>query len=241
MKVAFLSDIHGNLEAFESVSADIEQRGVDRVVCLGDNIGYGPDPEEVVRRIRHQGYESILGNHEYALFDHRARSWMNFQAEENNIVTAKLLSEDSLTYCCTLPKFLALDKAYAVHGFPPSSVFRYLNRQSDERLASLLATAPYSLLFLGHTHRLQLVRQEQGAIIRRPLGQERLLLQAGEKYIVNVGSVGQPRGGDNRANYVLWDSSAATLEVFFVAYDYLTTMHKIRERGFPEAYATRLG
>lgn len=241
MKVAILSDIHGNLEALEAVSADIEERGVDRVICLGDNIGYGPDPEEVVRHIRSRGYESILGNHEFALFDRRARSWMNFQAEENNIVTQQLLSEESLTYCCTLPKVLTFDGGYFVHGFPPASVFRYLNRQSDDRLAALLATAPFSLLFLGHTHRLQLVRMENGAIVRQALGQGHLILQVGEKYIINAGSVGQPRDGDNRAKYLLWDRAAATIDVRFVPYDYLATMHKIKARGFPETYAVRLG
>jgi len=241
MKVAVLSDIHGNLEALEAVSADLLTRGADRVICLGDNIGYGPDPEEVVRRIRNLGYESILGNHELALLDLRARRWLNFQAQENNIVTAGLLSEENLTYCCTLPKFLAFDIAYFVHGFPPSSVFRYLNRQSDERLAALFATAPFSLLFLGHTHKLQLVRQEHGLIVRRDLSQERLELHQGQKYVVNAGSVGQPRDGDNRAKYLFWDMAAATLEVLFVAYDYPTTMQKLRDRGFPEAYATRLG
>jgi predicted phosphodiesterase len=241
MKVAVLSDIHGNLEALEAVTADIDQRGADRVICLGDNIGYGPDPEEVVRRIRDLSYVSILGNHEFALFDMRARRWMNFQAEENNIATANLLSEESLTYCYTLPKSLALDQAYFVHGFPPFSVFRYLNRQSDDRLAALFDTASFSLLFLGHTHKLQLVRKERGTIVRRPLGQERLELQPDQKYVINAGSVGQPRDGDNHAKYLLWDSVAATLEVLFVAYDYPATMQKIRGRGFPEAYAARLG
>jgi predicted phosphodiesterase len=241
MKVAILSDIHGNLEALQAVAADINARGADRIICLGDNIGYGPDPEEVVRYIRNQGYESILGNHEFALFDRRARKWMNFQAEENNIVTQKLLSEESLAYCCTLPKVLAFDDGYFVHGFPPASVFRYLNRQPDDRLAALLASAPYSVLFLGHTHRLQLVRMQHDVVIRQALGRGHLVLQAGQKYIINAGSVGQPRDGDNHAKYLLWDRAAATIDVRFVAYDYSATMHKIRDRGFPEAYADRLG
>ncbi len=241
MKVAVLADIHGNLEALEAVSADLAQQRVDKVVCLGDNIGYGPDPEEVVRRIRHLGYTSILGNHELALLDIRARKWMNFQAQENNSDTAEMLSAENLAYCCTLPKHLAFNHAYFVHGFPPISVFRYLNRQSDTTLLKLLATASWSLLFLGHTHRLQLVCEEHGALVRRALGRERIALDPGKKYIVNAGSVGQPRDGDNRAKYLLWDASAAEIEVVCVAYDHQTTMCKIRDRGFPEAYAIRLG
>jgi predicted phosphodiesterase len=240
MKVAVLSDIHGNLEALEAVGVDILEHGVDSVVCLGDNIGYGPDPEETVRCIRRLGYLSILGNHEFALLDQRARKWLNCQAEEKNILTARLLSEENLVYCYTLPKYLCFQGAYFVHGFPPQSVFRYLNRQSDEKLSALLATAPYSLLFLGHTHKLQLVCREGDRLIRRPLGRECLLLKDKEKYIINAGSVGQPRDGDNCAKYLLWDITAARIEVRFVAYDYQTTMRKIQQRGFPEAYAERL-
>lgn len=243
MKVAVLSDIHGNLEALLAVEDDIQRRGADLVVCLGDNVGYGPDPEEVIALLRRRGYQSVLGNHEYALFDPRARRWLNFQAAENNIATAELLSQANLTYCRTLPKYLAFETGYFVHGFPPSSVFRYLSRQSDATLAALLATADFSLLFLGHTHKLQLVCQEHGEIVRRPLGVECRELLPGQKYIINAGSVGQPRDGDNRTKYLLWDTTAATLEVRSLAYDYSSTMQKIRQRGFgfPEAYAARLG
>lgn len=241
MKVAILADIHGNLEALLAVSDDLRRRDADRVICLGDSIGYGPDPEEVVRQLRRLGAVSVLGNHECALTDRRARKWLNFQAEENNIVTAGLLSPESLAYCTGLPKFLVFDKAYFVHGYPPQSVFLYLNRQSDASLAGLLNAATVPLFFLGHTHQLQLVWQEDGIISRRALGRERLALAPGQKYIVNAGSVGQPRDGDHHAKYLLWDTGAASLEVLFVAYDFRTTMEKIKERGFPAAYAARLG
>lgn len=241
MKIAVLADIHGNLEALAAVSGDISRRGADRVICLGDNVGYGADPDEVVRHIRDLGYQSILGNHEMALNDPRARLWLNFQAAENNAATAQLLSPDNLCYCRDLPKSLVMGAGYFVHGFPPASVFRYLNLQSDERLAKFLATATSSLYFVGHTHKLQLVHLESGEIVRRPLRPGRVTLQPGEKYIVNAGSVGQPRDGDNRAKYLLWDSGAATIEVVCVAYDCHTAMEKIRGRGFPGVYASLLG
>lgn len=241
MKVAVLSDIHGNLEALLAVSDDLRRRGADRVICLGDSIGYGPDPEEVVRQLRRLGCVSVLGNHECALTDRRARKWLNFQAEENNIVTAGLLSPESLAYCTSLPKSLVFDQACFVHGYPPQSVFLYLNRQSDASLTSLLTAATVPLFFLGHTHQLQLVWQEDGVISRRALGRERLALAPEQKYIVNAGSVGQPRDGDHHAKYLLWDTGAASLEVLFVAYDFRTTMEKIKERGFPAVYAARLG
>lgn len=240
MKVAVLADIHGNLEAFEAVSADLQQQGADRVVCLGDNIGYGPNPEEVVGRIRQLGYTSVLGNHEFALMDARARRWFNFQAAENNIATEKLLSKDNKQYCCHLPTFSTLEKAHFVHAFPLDSVFRYLNRQSDEKIAALFASTTPGLFFVGHTHRLVLVTGNKGVVTRRALAQETVQLEPDSKYIVNCGSVGQPRDGDRRAKYLLWDYAARQLLIRFVAYDNMKTMKKIRDRKFPEIYAMRL-
>ena len=240
MKIAVLSDIHGNLEAFEAVHADLLQYGVDRVICLGDNIGYGPNPEEVVSRLRQLGYASVLGNHEFALMDERGRRWFNLQAAENSVETEKLLSEQSKNYCRHLPTFIELENGYFVHGYPPASVFRYLDRQPDDRIATLFDSIQAALFFLGHTHRLEFVTRQNEGIIRRPLSQEVVMLEPGEKYIINCGSVGQPRYGDNRAKYIVWDCRNNQIEVRMVEYDYLTTMKKIRDRGFPEIYALRL-
>lgn len=240
MKIAILSDIHANLEAFEAVVADLRQQGADRVICLGDNIGYGPDPDKVVDRLRQSGYLSVLGNHEFALMDERGRRWLNFLAAENNIETEKLLSEANRDYCCRLPTFLEVENGYFVHGYPPASVFRYLTRQSDKTIAALFDSAATDLYFLGHTHSLQLVTGYKGTICRRSLAEELVTLEPGKKYIVNCGSVGQPRDGDNRAKYLIWDCLAAQLAVRFIPYDYKTTIKKITERGFPEAYALRL-
>ena len=239
--LAILSDIHANLEAFEAVCADLRRRGVERVFCLGDNIGYGPDPEEVVRRMRDLGYHSVLGNHEMALLDPRARRWLNFLARENNLRTARLLSLENHAYSCTLPKALTVGIAYLVHGFPPQSVFRYLDRQDDSRVAALFAASSSRIFFVGHTHRLQLVHSRGEEIVRRGLGEERIELLPEEKYLISAGSVGQPRDGDRRAKYLLWDEDAGSIDVCAVAYDIASTQRKIRELGFPEIYASRLG
>jgi len=241
MKIAVLADIHGNLEAFEAVRGDIEAQGTRRVICLGDNIGYGPDPEAVICRILQLGYQSVLGNHEFALFDPRGRKWLNFQAAENNVETEKLLSDKSKDYCRGLPTHLVFDNAHFVHGYPPDSVFRYLDRQSDEKIAALFASAQAGLFFVGHTHRLQLVTGRDGVVSRRALGWETVELIPDAQYIINCGSVGQSRGGDKRAKYILWDIEKRLLEVRCVEYDNEKTMQKIRDLGFPEIYALRLG
>lgn len=240
MKIAVLTDIHGNLEALTAVLADLQQQGAGRIICLGDSIGYGPDPDEVVSRLRLLHADSVLGNHEFALMDGRARRWLNFQAAENNVASEKLLSADNREYCCALPLFRTFADGHFVHAYPLNSVFRYLNRQSDVKIADLFASTRPRLFFVGHTHQLVLVTGHKGGIVRNGLREETVVLEMDKKYVVNCGSVGQPRGEDKRAKYLLWDVAAQQLVVRFVDYDRRITMQKIKERGFPEIYALRL-
>ena len=126
MRIAILSDIHGNLEAFQAVITDLETQQMDNVICLGDLIGYGPDPEDVVTLFQGKGYFSVLGNHEAALHTKKMREWLNFQARENSLHTEKLLSPRSINFCCGLKKSATFAGALCVHGFPPASVLKYV-------------------------------------------------------------------------------------------------------------------
>ncbi len=240
MKTAILADIHGNFEALKAVSDDMEQFDVDRIVCLGDNVGYGPEPDEVVTFIRTKGYESVLGNHEFALKDLRGRRWLNFQAAENNKLTGDLLSHENLEFSSNLPLFLQYENGYFVHGFPKDSVFRYLQKQNDARVLQLFEESESSIFFVGHSHELQLVFEEGGAVVRSELGKGEILLDPEKKYIVNCGSVGQPRDGNKNAKYVLWDSKSSKIEVRSVPYNVQKTIDKIEKRGFPDVYGLRL-
>ena len=240
MKIAILADIHGNFEALKAVSDDMVPFAVDRVVCLGDNVGYGPDPDAVVTFIRKKGYESVLGNHEFAFKDQRGRRWLNFQAAENNKRTGELLSQENLEYSCNLPLSLQYENGYFVHGFPKDSVFRYLQKQNDARVMQLFEERDELIFFVGHSHELQIVFEEGGTIVRSDLKKEKVRLKPDKKYIVNCGSVGQPRDGNKNAKYVLWDSEASEIEVRSVPYNAQTTIDKIKERGFPDVYGLRL-
>lgn len=240
MRIAVLSDIHANLEALVAVDEELGSQGVERVVCLGDNIGYGPDPDSVVTLIRDRGFLSVLGNHEFALKDIRGRRWMNFLAAENSEATAYLLSGENREYCKNLPSSLELEGALFVHGFPKDNVFRYLNRQPDEVIATLFKRVDTTRFFVGHTHRLQMIVQRDGEIERQLLECGKVPLDGSTKYIFNCGSVGQPRDKTNHAKYLIWDSISEAVEVRFVTYDYSLTMEKIRARGFPENYGLRL-
>lgn len=240
MKVAVLSDIHGNLEALEAVRQDLLRIAPEKVICLGDLVGYGPDPEAVVTRVRAWGYGAIRGNHEAALASKQARDWMNFQAKENNIVTETLLSADSLQYCRELPLAMSIDDALFVHGFPPDSVNAYLYLMPDDKVVKTFAEDSRRFFFVGHTHELMLVYLQDGKVVREHLAEGVRMLSPEHKYLINCGSVGQPRDRDRRAKYLVWDSEAVCLEVRAVSYDVETTAEKIVRCGFPKSYADRL-
>lgn len=241
MRIAVLADIHANLEALEAVCADLVLRRPDAVICLGDLVGYGPDPERVVRRIIDLGYLAVMGNHEAALTSKKARDWLNFQAKENNILTESMLSEESLSFCAGLPRSLSFANACFVHGFPPDSVLAYVYLVADERINRLFAEAKCRLYFVGHTHDLTLISQTPAGLSRTPLLPGVTPLPRDYPAIVNAGSVGQPRDLDSRAKYLLWDSEEWTVEVVALRYAVATTISKMRALGLPDSYADRLG
>ncbi len=240
MRLAVLSDIHGNIEAFTAVIANLEEKKPDNVICLGDLVGYGPNPEEVVQEIVALGYDCILGNHETALLKEEGRRKMNFQARENNISTEKLLSQESLNYLRRLPPSISIHDALFVHGFPPDSVYKYVYSQTATAIMNLFDISEQTYFFVGHTHALLLISQEEGHIKKSRLKIGNNYLEDGQKYLINVGSVGQPRDGDSRAKYVIWNTEEKKVEVVSVEYDLETTIEKIHDLGFPEAYGIRL-
>lgn len=238
MLVAILSDIHGNLEALEAVWADMASFPVDEIVSLGDMVGYGPDPEEVLRSVRERRVRCCMGNHELGIVSPMQRSWFNPTALKGLDLTAALLSAESREFIAALPRFLLLEGARFVHGFPPESVNTYLFQVEDFRVEDWFVRGE-GLAFVGHTHELMLVCRNGSVIERRELGPGVFDLDAAG-CIVNAGSVGQPRDGNNNAKYLLWDTVSGTVDVRFVPYDIETTVDKIRERGFPSYYGSRL-
>lgn len=241
MLIAVLSDIHGNLEALQAVIECLDTRNPDEVICLGDLIGYGPNPEEVVQLFIDKGYLAVLGNHEAAILDPKIRKWLNFQAQENSIQTEKLLSQRSLEYCRKLKKNINMHNAMFVHGFPPTSVLQYITYKSEEALQKFFAkNSSADLFFVGHTHDLFITSWDGASVEKLKFPTEVFQLQPHCKYIVNAGSVGQPRDGNNAAKFILWDTHKKILEAVQVPYDFKATTKKIKERGFPEAYGYRL-
>jgi predicted phosphodiesterase len=240
MRLAVLSDIHGNLEAFLSCLKDIDFSGVDQIVNLGDSIGYGPDPEEVLRLIYRRGIENILGNHELAIIDENYRIWLTLRTLKSIEHTRKYLSSAAMSYLEKLPIVRVVTGALLVHGCPLDSPTMYLNQMSLSEIKETFNTHGFPVAFVGHTHRLMFIRYDGKDLALIPSCQDTIALEQGSRYIVNVGSVGQPRDDDPRAKYVIWDTIRNTLEIRRISYDMSVTAAKIRERGFQTRDADRL-
>ena len=240
MRIAIISDIHSNLEAFRQVLTDIDQSGVDRVVCLGDNVGYGPEPEGVINLIRDQNIPCVMGNHELAIVQPKYQDSMNLSARRSLLITQKLISGHTLNYMKGLKASFVFHGSLCVHGCPPDSVITYLFRVSRAKLKEIFLSMKEKICFVGHTHDLEITQFDGKEITRTPLSKGVLPLEAKHRYIINVGSVGQPRDGDNRAKYVIWDSASRQMDVRHIPYDIAKTAHRILELGFPEFNAQRL-
>lgn len=240
MKLAVLSDIHGNMEAFRQVLADVERLGLKEMICLGDCIGYGPDPEMVIAEIRRRNIPTVLGNHEMAVVDPAHLDWFNPKARISLEKTLTMLSDASMAFIKTLPYSRIVSGARFVHGYPPDSARTYLFQKTAPALRTTFEEMAESICFLGHTHQLELIRYDGRQVERYPLREGTTCFDPGCRYMVNVGSVGQPRDGTNQAKYAIWDREGGCIEVRFIPYDIAATVSRIRAAGLPEAHAERL-
>ncbi len=241
MRLTILSDIHGNLEAFRAVMSDARGAAPDSpVICLGDMIGYGANPEEVVREARAAGIVSVLGNHEMGAIRPSTRDRFNPQAWQAVRWAAARLSPESVAFLSGLKESMSLHGCRFVHGLPPSDVDTYLFQVSSEHVASAMKQIEEDVCFVGHTHQLRLVALEADGIVGSRLSEGDTALAPGKRYIVNAGAVGQPRDGDPRAKYCLYDTESRVLTVRYVPYDNQAAARKILESGQPRVYAERL-
>jgi diadenosine tetraphosphatase ApaH/serine/threonine PP2A family protein phosphatase len=178
----------------------------------------------------------VLGNHELALVRPWAGRYFNKPTRRHFRRAKALLSRHSRKHISTWPKKRKSGDLLFVHGCPPGSVGTYLFEMEDAALAAALRRTDAAIAFVGHTHELEIAELREGRLERRIPGAGRHRL-TGNKAVVNIGSVGQPRDGDKRAKYALFDPRTREAEIRCIAYEAEKTARKIRERGFPEAYA----
>ena len=242
MRYLVLSDIHGNWESLEAVLEHAAGK-YDQAICCGDIIGYGADPNAVTDWVRTHASLVVRGNHDKASVGLDDLEWFNPVAREAAIWTQKELSPDNVEYVRNLPKGpLALDGFQVVHGSPLDED-EYILGAGDAGLVFCYLDTP--LTFFGHTHL-------QGGYIwnharvetigKTPASEERQTLELDPEcaYIVNPGSVGQPRDGDPRAAYVLYNDEERFLIYYRVPYDIPKAQDRIRHAGLPPLLADRL-
>jgi predicted phosphodiesterase len=233
---AVISDIHGNLEALEAVLGDVPEE-VETIYCLGDVIGYGANPDECCDVVRSLRMPTISGNHDLAVTDLETDlNWFNPTAAAAVLWTRNHLSEENAIFLRTRPRMMRTEEALFVHGSVRDPDEYIINTISAyDNLAMLKSEYPdVPICYFGHTHVKAVAPSPNGAM----LGGHTLDLHSGGPYLVNPGSVGQPRDGDTFASYVIADGERVTYR--FVEYDIRKAQAKIRTAGLPDMLADRL-
>ncbi len=237
---AVISDIHGNLEALEAVLRDVPDE-VDTIYCLGDIIGYGASPNECCELVRQAGMPSISGNHDLAVTDLSTDlAWFNPIAAAAVEWTREQLTEENAQFLRGLSRMMQKEGALFVHGSVRDPDEYIINTASaSENLAVLREQYPNVwVCFFGHTHVKAVAPSPNGPTT----GSRSLDLGEGGPYLVNPGSVGQPRDGDTFASYVVADDAREGTRVAyrFVEYDVEKAQARIRAAGLPGMLADRL-
>ena len=239
MKALIVSDVHSNLDAFRAVIDDASALGgFDEIWSLGDLVGYGPEPYECVDLLRSFTHNAVAGNHDLAAVGKISTERFNPYAAAANHWTATQLSREQADYIGSLPLTLEIDEFTLAHGSPRDPVWEYLT-SVESAIACFTRIDTYWCL-VGHSHLpfLCIPRADGAAFMSFPEG--RRVQIDDNPLIVNPGSVGQPRDGDPRSSYVVYDDSTRTMTHRRVAYDIAATQRKMRERGLPDYLIDRL-
>ena len=252
MRIAIVADIHANLPAFEAVLRHAEADGrIDALWCLGDTVGYGPHPNECLALLGRYEHRAVAGNHDLAACGRMGTEEFNEAATAAAQWTAKRLKESLRSYVQDLPLVLSEGDFTLVHGSLRWPEWEYLLSSEQAQAHLELQSTPYGLV--GHSHLPFVCREEEGkpppdggpsgprhvgALVPAIDGQAVEL--GSQRLILNPGGVGQPRDGDPRAGYALYDSEAGVVTFFRVEYDIAATQQAMEAAGLPHWLSERL-
>ncbi|MDQ2690120.1 MAG: metallophosphatase family protein [Chloroflexota bacterium] len=240
MRIAVLSDIHANLPALEAVAADLPS--VDQVWVLGDTVGYGPQPNEVIATLQAMGARTVLGNHDGAAIGTVDAAYFNPDARAAIEWTAEAIDANARAYIATMPEVRCDDALTAVHGSPRDPIWEYIT--SPGIAAANFAAFETRLCLFGHTHLPAIYRAVDGRVEASPGLPGPAVALGTDRAMLNPGSVGQPRDGLPDAAYgILTIDGAAdgdTFEFRRVRYDIDRTQRLMRDAGLPPRLAERL-
>lgn len=236
MKHAIISDIHSNLEALESVFQEIDKLSVDRTICLGDIVGYGANPNECVEMIRERKIESIMGNHDVVACGKKEPFDFNPVAKEAALWTRAALTTENREFLRNLPEMREIDDFLIVHGAISDSdlyIFSVYDAFSEFKLMKR-----WNICFFGHTH-VRMYYVFLGGDVCCPSDYE-FKIKPEAKYLINPGSVGQPRDRDPRSSFLTYDSEESVVRFIRQEYDMESAKKKIIKSGLDRRLADRL-
>ncbi len=237
-KLAILGDVHANIEALDVVLDDCAAQGVNEILCTGDVVGYGAAPHECIQRIRELGCPVTMGNHDfYICTENLNLDAFNPHAALGVKWSREQLSQEDLDWLRHLPFSLTLKGMTLVHATMDNpAAFGYVF--DTFQAAASFSHQKTPVCFHGHTHCPMIF--EHSLVGDYRIDPQSFKLQMGRKYFINVGSVGQPRDGDPRAAYVIYDNIAKTIDFRRLNYDIASAQARIRAAGLPERLAERL-
>ncbi len=240
MRILILSDIHANLVALEAVIKDADK--FERVWCLGDVVGYGPEPNQCIERLRKFELLCLAGNHDWAVLDKLDLEEFNPDARRAAIWTRNQLTSNSLEWLSALPERVPVqeEKFTLVHGSPRYPIWEYVLTPAVARIN--FDHFETQLCLIGHTHVPVLYRyhRDEKMAIAEPLHETFPIVLGPERMMINPGSVGQPRDGDPRAAYAILDLGTLTLTHHRVPYDIAATQATMEQAKLPTRLIQRL-
>src|SRR4051812_32751050 len=236
MRIAVLSDIHANLPALEAVLAAADP--VDAVWHLGDVVGYGPEPDAVVERLRDAGAVGVRGNHDAAACGGPEIEWFNPEARRAMEWTRATIAPTTVAWLSEQPERRTTDGCQLVHGSPREPIWEYVTSVPIARANLAEMDAPIGLH--GHTHIPVAFVEDKGRVSVVAPERETVLELRGRRALINPGSVGQPRDGDPEASFMILDPGAGTVTWHRVAYDIEAVQRSMRDAGLPPSLGARL-
>ena len=240
MRCAIIADIHANLAAFTAVLDDIKRRGgVEEVWCLGDIVGYGPDPHQCIELLQQYSHFCVAGNHDWAAIGKIDTSDFNPDAATACHWTTQQLSPEDIDYLHSLPPVIHRGDFLLVHGSPREPIWEYLLSTSSARENFAYFQPQFCLV--GHSHvPLIFEYSETGTCSLHEFPADTTLTLSKNRLIINPGGLGQPRDGDPQASYAIYDSVIRTVIHYRVAYDIAVTQARMVKYGLPIHLVTRL-
>jgi predicted phosphodiesterase len=238
MKIALISDIHSNLEAFQAVMASLAGHDIEKVMFLGDIVGYGANPNECIDLLRSVADYYIAGNHDYAAVDKTDISYFNPYAQEAVLWTQEVLTRENALFLSSLPLTDALHDFMIVHSTPlHPELWDYVVYVSDAQIG--FRNFAQQLCFIGHSHHPGIFVQDRAG---RIFAEDQLTIKVkeGNRYIINIGSVGQPRDGNPLSSYGLYDTETNEYRLIRVKFNIALAQQKIIAAGLPRFLAERL-